>query len=335
VNLFPEERPEPKPKPLRLVVVVVGTYLVVCLCYIWLSDIIAAKVARDLVQLRTIETVKGFLFIVTTATGLFLALWFMLARIYAQQRELLRQRHALMESERRAVAGLFASSVAHDINNILMVLQFDMEDLAKATELTPAHKELVNRITPAIGDLAVLAKRLSQMGKHVVSDDFNELDLVEVARGVTGLLRAHKLVKDGTLALSGESSLLMEANATAIRQLIVNLVLNAAEATEGKGHIEVRVHHMDGTAAIEVHDDGPGFLPENRGTLMGPLISSKPDGTGLGLLSVKVYAEAHQGRVEISSSRLGGACVKVELPVRHITPSERQASGWQDLWAIR
>jgi two-component system sensor histidine kinase HydH len=317
---------------------VVGTYLVVCLAYIWLSDFVAARAARDLIHLRTIETVKGFLFILTSATALFISLWFMLTRIYAQQRELLRQRHALMVSERRAVAGLFASSVAHDINNILMVLRFDLQELADAPELTAGHKELVGQISPAIGDLTVLAKRLSEMGKHAVPGDFLELDLVDVARGATELLRAHKLIRTGTLVLSGDPALHIEANATAIRQLIVNLVLNAAEAAKGKGYIEVKIYRAGETAIIEVHDNGPGIPPETRDTLMGSLFSSKPDGTGLGLLSVKVYAQAHQGHVEITSSHLGGACVKVELPLRHSPPNERQSAQtlrWHDIWAIR
>ena len=107
----------------------------------------------------------------------------------------------------------------------------------------------------------------------------------------------------------------MEANPTTLRQMLLNLILNAAEATEGKGIIEILIRQTADTALIEVHDNGPGIPLEKRPTLFTAFYTAKSQSAGLGLLSVKVYVELHQGHVEILDSHLGGTCIRITLPI--------------------
>ncbi len=100
-----------------------------------------------------------------------------------------------------------------------------------------------------------------------------------------------------------------------VDSMLINLLINAAQATRGVGRLEVKLSVVDGFARIEVHDDGPGVPPEQVAQLFKLFHTTKPNGTGLGLVSVQQAALAHQGRVEHSRSPLGGACFTVSLPV--------------------
>ena len=93
-----------------------------------------------------------------------------------------------------------------------------------------------------------------------------------------------------------------------------HLILNAADATHGRGRIDVSLRRRDEVAVLEVQDNGPGVPAERRGAIFEAFYSSKPHGTGLGLLTVKVTAEEHGGTVEVLDSELGGACFRVTLP---------------------
>jgi len=97
--------------------------------------------------------------------------------------------------------------------------------------------------------------------------------------------------------------------------MVVNLVVNAAEATSSEGTIEVRLVLEPTRAIVEVHDDGPGIREDAREAVLRAYHTTKPDGTGLGLATVKTCAEAHGGCVEIGTSPLGGALVRVVLPM--------------------
>jgi two-component system NtrC family sensor kinase len=97
--------------------------------------------------------------------------------------------------------------------------------------------------------------------------------------------------------------------------MLINLVLNAAEATGPGGRIDVRLTGDGAEARLEVHDDGPGIPEERRPGIFEAFETTKPDGTGLGLFSVQHIAEVHGGRAEALASELGGACFRVSLPV--------------------
>jgi nitrogen fixation/metabolism regulation signal transduction histidine kinase len=100
-----------------------------------------------------------------------------------------------------------------------------------------------------------------------------------------------------------------------------NLVTNSLEALEGRADaaIEIETQLADDAgkpvAAILVTDNGPGFGRDLIGTVFDPYVTSKPKGTGLGLAIVKKIVEEHGGRIEADNRRLGGARVRVLLPL--------------------
>jgi signal transduction histidine kinase len=104
-------------------------------------------------------------------------------------------------------------------------------------------------------------------------------------------------------------------NPITLHRSVLNLVLNAADAVEGRGIIEVRLSASGPQAVLEVHDNGPGIPEDQRRRIFEAFYTTKAMGTGLGLLSVKACADEHHGHVEVLSSPLGGALFRLTLPL--------------------
>jgi signal transduction histidine kinase len=100
-----------------------------------------------------------------------------------------------------------------------------------------------------------------------------------------------------------------------LSQIVGNLVVNAAQASRDRGTIWVHVGAQGDEAVVEVHDAGPGIPEAKRATVFEALESTKADGNGMGLFSVKACTLGLGGRVEVAGSPRGGACFRVWLPV--------------------
>jgi len=118
------------------------------------------------------------------------------------------------------------------------------------------------------------------------------------------------------------------ADAHQLSQLFANLIANAFEAMNGKGHVSIRatliqgdVEPLDGTHAlpasvrIELKDDGPGISADDLERIFSPFFTTKPQGTGLGLAIVRKMVNAHDGRIHASSAPGRGTTFTVTLPV--------------------
>jgi len=106
---------------------------------------------------------------------------------------------------------------------------------------------------------------------------------------------------------------------------VLNLVLNAIEAVDGKGNVRVRVFRANSDsieeeqAIVEVSDDGHGIREEDLARLFSAFFTTKREGTGLGLPAVKRIARLHGGRVEVRSSVGQGSVFTIHLPVTRIS----------------
>ena len=107
---------------------------------------------------------------------------------------------------------------------------------------------------------------------------------------------------------------------------MLNLMVNAAEATDRNGRILVKLFEDAGTVRLEVHDDGPGIPEESRGPVSEPFFTTKEDGTGLGLFSFKYCAEAHGGSIGIDTSDLDEALIYMVFPKTRVTKAKQNAT---------
>ncbi len=217
----------------------------------------------------------------------------------------------LLQSEKLASVGRLAAGVAHEINNPLGVILGYVRLLRKGRDpeldgdLSVIEDETL-RCKEIVDGLLELA-RPPQAG-------LERLDLRELCDEVVARLRAAPGSHGLDVTVQGDGR--AEGHASKIRQVIANLVRNAAEAAGPGGRVEVVVDGGEASAQVAVHDSGPGIAEQASARLFEPVFTTKPAGTGLGLAVSRAIARAHGGDVEVGSSRLGGALFTLRLPRR-------------------
>jgi two-component system sensor histidine kinase HydH len=300
-------------RPAVLAIALAAGYALLCGTYIVLSGRAAARASADVSELASIELLKGLGFVASTALLFFGFAWWLLHRLASRQRLVHRQQQALVAQDRRCLTGLFAASIAHDINNILLVSNAHLDQTgptAAPERRAPAHEAL----RESLAHLAALSKRLMALERGYSSERREPVDLVKLARETVEFAKRHPGVKGCRISVSAVRPLVVRGHAVTLSRVILNLLLNAADATGGRGRIEIRVLADHDGVRLEVHDDGPGVPADMRERIFEGLFTSKPDGSGLGLLSMRVAAIEHGGRIALTDSDLGGACFQMWLP---------------------
>jgi signal transduction histidine kinase len=280
--------------------------------YIVVSGQLAAGRSASVEELARIETIKGILFVVVTTLGVFLGGIAAMRRIDRDHAELTRRERALVNSQSRVFAGVMAASVAHDANNVLTTVLGEVDEIADA----PPHEQPTRLagLRASILRLVALNRRLLNAGRQPAPAERRLEDLARVIADSVATLRLHKSVHRCRITCRGVSSLPLLTQPLLLHQVVSNLVLNAGEATGGRGRIDVVLAVAGEHACIEVHDDGPGIPPGRRAALFDSLSTTKSEGAGLGLFSVRACVEGLGGTVEVGESPLGGALFTVRLP---------------------
>jgi len=246
----------------------------------------------------------------------------------AEQRNLEAQ---LRQAQKLESLGLLAGGIAHDFNNLLTVVLASAEEIrSRLGERTDLLASLL-QIDRAVGHAADLTRQmLLYAGRE--KGRFEEVRLDALVRDLAGLLR-HAGGRSVDLALDLEPDLPpLRGDPAQLRQVVMNLVINAAEATTAGGHVRVRIRsrHVERAelermrlgpgrepgwyVALEVADDGVGMDTETLERLFEPFYSTKRTGRGLGLAAVLGIVSGHEGAVEISSAPGRGTTFRILLP---------------------
>lgn len=305
-------------KPELYALVLAGAYLLASCLYIVASGWMAAALADSVEELARLEAVKGLLFVAVTSLGLGAGAYVLFRRIFSHADELMRTREALVTTQQRAFAGIVASSIAHDCNNLFVVMQGGIDALRGELRDTTssAAKEVLDEVTLCIDELVLLVRQLSAFGKDQSAGTCEDIELGALAEETLRMVRIHPTVRSCSIRVNAKEPVPLRGYPSLIRQVITNLVLNAADSVGERGRVEVRVLHVEGWPCLEVHDDGPGVPLPQRERVFEPFFTTKHHGSGLGLLSVKACAQSHGGRIELDDSPLGGACFRVLFPER-------------------
>jgi len=239
--------------------------------------------------------------------------------------------HQLRKAQRMEALGHLTGQVAHDFNNFLTAiiapLDLCMRDLPQGTqvleEVTEAHETALHA--------AQLSQKLLTFSKHRPTRP-EVVDIDEVLDGMAPLL--HRLVGRGReLVLEiDRSGCAVEIDPSDVEQVVMNLVVNAAEAVGSDGQVEVRLGRGRPTlltdqaevVVFEVVDDGPGISEELAAHLFEPFFTTKEEGTGLGLSTVFGVVAQAGGRIEVVPSDVG-AHFRVELPRAAARPKAVEA----------
>ncbi|MGZ5959362.1 MAG: hybrid sensor histidine kinase/response regulator, partial [Myxococcaceae bacterium] len=222
----------------------------------------------------------------------------------------------LRQAQRIEAVGRLAGGVAHDFNNLLQAMLTQTQLIRARPGDTERVAGTVNELEQHIRRGAALSRQLLLFSRRETAKP-ERLDLTEVLAGAMQLLQ--RLVREDiifTVELADEP-LPVVADRGQLDQVLMNLVVNAADAMPEGGRIVIRTGAGAGDHVwLSVEDTGHGIPEEIRGRLFEPFVTTKggEKGSGLGLSVVHGIVVAHRGTIEASDRKGGGSIFRIELP---------------------
>lgn len=243
----------------------------------------------------------------------------------ARTEALTRARARLAQAETLASLGQLASAITHEVRNPLAILRSLAQNLAEEVEAAadvPRQRvtETCDALVEEIDRLAHVTARLRDFVRPPVLRTSPVVAAEIVARVAS--LAEHMLDGRGSQVVTEppqRSDRILSADADLLVQVLLALVANAAEATEGVGAIRLGWSEAAGpggtpTVSFFVADEGPGVTPEDRDRVFEPFFTTRPAGHGLGLAVARQIVEAHGGSIFVEDAEPSGACFRVALP---------------------
>jgi two-component system sensor kinase FixL len=230
-----------------------------------------------------------------------------------------RMEEQLREKTSLARLGEMAAVIAHEVKNPLAgirgAIQVVGNRLPKESREAAVLKEIIDRID-ALNDLM---KDLLLFSRPP-SPRLTPVDVIALVQATADLLSADSAVSGVRIAVAGSAPPIL-ADAELLRIVFMNLLVNAAQAIEGHGTIQVFVERHDDMCRIVFRDDGPGIPADVQSRIFTPFFTTKARGTGLGLSTARRLVEAHAGQISVDCPPQGGTVVTVQLPVSAATSS--------------
>jgi signal transduction histidine kinase len=244
---------------------------------------------------------------------------YMVARDLGARVALSLERHAavseLEDARRLAALGQFAAAIAHDIRTPLTSISLNVQILRQKLALPPDDREHLDialeelgRLDKSVAEILDFAKPVKLVPQTV---DVGEL-LEATAKKLTAVLSEKGLALHCEPAAAALPS--VQGDPQRLRQVLVNLVDNAADASAAGGAVTVRAKAADARIAIEIEDHGRGIDAEDLPRIFEPFFTTRPDGTGLGLAICHKVIRAHGGDIQVRSTQGGGSTFTVLLP---------------------
>jgi PAS domain S-box-containing protein len=223
------------------------------------------------------------------------------------------------ETERMAYIGQITASLSHEIRNPLSAVQMNLQILKKNPRLEGNDQKRIDISIREVRRLESILKELLDFAKPIqLNFELNSINQILLTS--IELLEMKFKEEKVTLTTQFDSKIPpITLDREKLEQAIINLLLNALEASSAGSHIHVESSCIKTNrkyARIIVSDDGCGVLEKNLDDIFKPFFTTKTRGTGLGLSNVKRIAEAHKGWVEVENRVPRGASFKLYLPAR-------------------
>ena len=215
----------------------------------------------------------------------------------------------------------FSADAAHELRTPLTILKGEIEVALRATpdgesrRVLESCQEEVDRLVALVEDLLLLARTDAGSVDH----PFEPLDLAVVIDDAAPALHALAERTGVTLRIAPSAAVVVRGSAPMLFRVLLNLADNAIKYVGTGGRVDVTLEARDGSAVLEVRDDGPGISPEDQAHIFDRFFRGDPararGGSGLGLALVQSIVQLHGGRVAVESVPGKGTCFRVHLPL--------------------
>ena len=229
-------------------------------------------------------------------------------------KEKLREKHA-QQMEKLSIVGELAAGIAHEIRNPLTSLK----GFAKIVKESVTDKTLVpymdimldemNRINQIVNEFMFIAKPNENV-------KFEYTDVNKLLRDCIHFMGPQANLKSIKIEFETEAQISLNCDRNQIKQVLINILQNAIEATEDNGHfISVSMEEVNkDSVMVTITDKGCGISESRFNRLFEPFYSTKEKGTGLGLLTCKRILDLHHGSIDIESQIGVGTTIRIMLP---------------------
>jgi two-component system sensor histidine kinase PilS (NtrC family) len=221
--------------------------------------------------------------------------------------------------EKMAAIGEMAAGLAHEIKNPLASLSGSIQLLKEDIRYDPDHDRLMQIILREADRLSLLVSNFLLYARPPAGK-VEPVELDKVLIETTELFEKDGST-DGRISTitNIESGIWIEMDPVHLRQILWNLLLNAAEAIDGAGKISIEMHgERNKDAWVEIIDDGCGMSKKTLKSIFDPFFTTKSSGTGLGLSIVHRILQAYDSRLDVDSEPSKGT--RVTLKFKQINP---------------
>ena len=235
--------------------------------------------------------------------------------LQVSHQELEQAQTQLIRTEKLASIGQLAAGVAHEINNPLGTILIYSHLIQKSLEPDDPKREDIalviseaNRAKDIVQGLLSFAREKKLRASEVnVNDILEEVLSLVVNQSLFHNIKIKKSFDQGPQTIV--------ADETQLKQVFLNIILNAAQAMEGNGKLTISTIFDKKQIKIKIADTGPGIPPEVMGKLFSPFFTTKEKGTGLGLAISYGIIERHQGKIDVETDLGKGSTFVITLPV--------------------
>jgi two-component system cell cycle sensor histidine kinase/response regulator CckA len=223
--------------------------------------------------------------------------------------------HELLHSQRLETLGLLSGGVAHDFNNVLTGILGHITFLKTILPKEGTHKESLAAIEDGARKSSLMTQQILRFARYDPQEEPMALDISGVVKRTMVLLRGAISPEYRINIEIPQEKIEIRATEGKIAQVLINLVVNARDASERNQSITIGLKADENFVELFVRDEGIGMSPEIQARIFEPFFSTKKEkGTGLGLTSVRAIVEEYHGQIHVSSKLGKGTTVKVSFP---------------------
>jgi two-component system, NtrC family, sensor kinase len=246
------------------------------------------------------------------------------ARIAERTRELHEAQAQLLHQEKMAAFGLLAAGIAHEVGNPLTAIS-SIVQMLRRRDSDAYTREKHALVAEQVYRIQGIVRELVNFSRPATTER-SRLEIADLVSEAMGIAKYYKGMKSRSIVVNISTNLPTVIGVRGeLVSVILNLVLNAIDATETHGRIEIGAVSSDAMIRMWIQDDGCGIDPKCLATLFQPFFTTKPQGTGLGLFMCCKLLTQHGGTISCESGYKAGARFILTLPAQIDAPPQSPA----------